>query len=338
MPNEKLKKYLNDIVWWIPFRKLRDFIRELVYTILEIKEQNNIILHFIRELNNNIDSNRNMIVVQMTNGLTDQLYVCVNCVVSVFSIEKLYNKKVIYDISFYETCITNGIQRTKRKFEILNIFNDFSLNIANENQIQVAKNFYIDGFKYINIDISETIKNNKILYLNTVNAWCPKIKLIEFDKIFDLDKYILPKLDNDNKRVYEDIKNYKHSVACHIRRTDYINHPYRKYKLLDENYFIKAIEKINKQIIGKLKIYFFSDDMDWVKNKLIPLVKNKYDYIAVDINDNDRGYFDFYLISNCKYQIASEGRFCETAHIFNKYKNKILITPNDIDEKYIRNK
>lgn len=334
MPNEKLKKYLNDIVWWIPFRKLRDFIRELVYTILEIKEQNDIILHFIRELNNNIDSNRQYIVVQMTSGLTDQLYIYRLG----YSIEKLYNKKVIYDISFYETCITNGIQRTKRKFEILNIFNDFSLNIANENQIQVAKNFYIDGFKYINIDISETIKNNKILYLNTVNAWGTKIKLIEFDKIFDLDKYILPKLDNDNKRVYEDIKNYKHSVACHIRRTDYINHPYRRYNLLDENYFIKAIEKINKQIIGKLKIYFFSDDMDWVKNKLIPLVKNKYDYIAVDINDNDRGYFDFYLISNCKYQIASEGRFCETAHIFNKYKNKILITPNDIDEKYIRNK
>ena len=334
MPNEKLKKYLNDIVWWIPFRKLRDFIRELVYTILEIKEQNDIILHFIRELNNNIDSNRQYIVVQMTSGLTDQLYIYRLG----YSIEKLYNKKVIYDISFYETCITNGIQRTKRKFEILNIFNDFSLNIANENQIQVAKNFYIDGFKYINIDISETIKNNKILYLNAVNAWGTKIKLIEFDKIFDLDKYILQKLDNDNKRVYEDIKNYKHSVACHIRRTDYINHHYRRYNLLDENYFIKAIEKINKQIIGKLKIYFFSDDMDWVKNKLIPLVKNNYDYIAVDINDNDRGYFDFYLISNCKYQIASEGRFCETAHIFNKYKNKILITPNDIDEKYIRNK
>ena len=33
MPNERLKKYLNDIVWWIPSRKLRDFIRELVDTI-----------------------------------------------------------------------------------------------------------------------------------------------------------------------------------------------------------------------------------------------------------------------------------------------------------------
>ena len=78
--------------------------------------------------------------------------------------------------------------------------------------------------------------------------------------------------------------------------------------------------------------------MDWVKEKLIPLVKNKSDYLAVDINDNDKGYFDFYLISNCKYQIASEGHFCSYAHMFfNKYKNKILITPNDIDKKYMRN-
>ena len=44
MPNERLKKYLNDIVWWIPSRKLRDFIRELVDTILEIKEQNDVLL------------------------------------------------------------------------------------------------------------------------------------------------------------------------------------------------------------------------------------------------------------------------------------------------------
>ena len=47
MPNEKLKEHLNNIVWWIPFRKLRDFIRELVYTIYEIKEQNNALLYNI---------------------------------------------------------------------------------------------------------------------------------------------------------------------------------------------------------------------------------------------------------------------------------------------------
>lgn len=324
MPNERLKKYLNDIVWWIPSRKLRDFIRELVDTILEIKEQNDILLTVA---NNNIG----FIVLQCGGGFTDQLYLYRFG----YSIEKLYGKKVLYDISWYNEYGKDNFGKYNRYFEILNIFEDFYFKVATDNEIEIAKIFYVNGLDYKNIDITDIVKNRKIIYLNCDNAWYPKIKKLDFNEIFDLDKYILPKLDNDNKKIYEDIKNCKHSVACHVRRNDYLLVNHRLYNL-DENYFIKAIEKINKQIRQKLKIYFFSDDMDWVKEKLIPLVKDKYDYLAVDINDNDKGYFDFYLISNCKYQIASEGRFCETAHIFNKYQNKILITPNDIDKKYFR--
>ena len=322
MPNERLKKYLNDIVWWIPSKKLRDFIRELVDTILEIKEQNDILLKLLAQ-NNNLE----YIIIKMACGFADQLYLYRFG----YSIEKLYGKKVLYDISWYNEYGKDDIGKYNRNFEILNIFNDFSFKVATDNEIEIAKIFYVNGIDYKNIDITDIVQNRKIIYLNLYNAWYPKIKKLDFNEIFDLDKYILPKLDNDNKKIYEDIKNCKHSVACHVRRNDYLKVNYRRYSL-DENYFIKAIEKINKQIRQKLKIYFFSDDMDWVKEKLIPLVKDEYDYLVVDINDNDKGYFDFYLISNCKYQIASEGRFCETAHIFNKYQNKILITPNDIDK------
>ena len=331
MPNEKLKKYLNDIVWWIPFRKLRDFIRELVYTILEIKEQNNIILNELYYANSKCE----FIVMSIGGGFVDQLYTYRIG----YSIERLYSKKILYDISFYDIHGKDAIGKYNRNFELLNIFNDIPFKIATDKEIQVSKNNvinFINERNYINVCI-ENLFRNKHIYLRA-NGPSIKMKYLDFDEVFDLDKYILPKLDNDNKNVYEDIKICKYSVACHVRRNDYLNFPGRRYNLLDENYFIKAIEKINKKVKGKLKIYFFSDDMDWVKSKLIPLVKDKYDYMAVDINDNDRGYFDFYLISNCKYQIASEGRFCETAHIFNKYKNKILITPSDIDKRYIRNK
>ena len=321
MPNERLKKYLNDIVWWIPSRKLRDFIRELVDTILEIKEQNNILL--------NMNSNLKVkyIVIPICNGFVDQLY----CYTLGCSIEAFYDKKVIYDISWYNMYGKDGTGKYNRNFELLNIFNDLSFKIATDNEILIAKQFLVDASNYKNVNIINLFRNiqNEIFYLD--NGFGLKMMGLSFNEIFDLDKYILPKLDNDNKKIYEDIKNCKHSVACHVRRNDYLLVNHRLYNL-DENYFIKAIEKINKQIRQKLKIYFFSDDMDWVKEKLIPLVKDKYDYLAVDINDNDKGYFDFYLISNCKYQIASEGRFCETAHIFNKYQNKILITPNDIDK------
>lgn len=221
-----------------------------------------------------------------------------------------------------------------RNLEILNIFDDFSFKLATDEEIKIAKNFFINGQDYDNIYITKLIKNSNIIYLNNWAVFKINIKVLDFNEVFDLDKYILPKLDDDNKNVYENIKNSKHSVACHVRRNDYLSNKNNKYNL-DENYFIKAIEKISKQINGKLKIYFFSDDMDWVKNKLIPMVKGKYDYMAVDINDNDKGPFDFYLISKCKYQISSEGHFCLYSHkFFNKYKNKILITPNDIDKKY----
>lgn len=325
MPNERLKKYLNDIVWWIPSRKLRDFIRELVDTILEIKEQNNILL------NRNSNVKVKYIVIPIAGGLVDQLY----CYALGCSIETFYDKKVLYDISWYNLHGKDAIGKYNRNFELLNIFNDLSFKIATDNEILIAKQFLVDASNYKNVNIINLFRNiqNEIFYLD--NGFGLKMMGLSFNEIFDLDKYILPKLDNDNKKIYEDIKNCKHSVACHVRRNDYLLVNHRLYNL-DENYFIKAIEKINKQIRQKLKIYFFSDDMDWVKNKLIPLVKDKYDYMAVDINDNDRGYFDFYLISNCKYQIASEGRFCETAHLFNKYQNKILITPNDIDKKYFR--
>ena len=138
---------------------------------------------------------------------------------------------------------------------------------------------------YTDIDIRYLFANKFIYFFD--NGPNIKMKCLSFNEIFDLDKYIFPKLDNDNKKIYEDIKNCKHSVACHVRRNDYLLVNHRLYNL-DENYFIKAIEKINKQIRQKLKIYFFSDDMDWVKEKLIPLVKDKYDYLAVDINDNDK--------------------------------------------------
>ena len=334
MNDKDIIETINDIVWWIPFRKLRDFIRELVYTILEIKE----LLHFIKELNNNIDGNRQYIVVQMSGGFTDQLH----HYRLGYSIEKLYNKKVLYDIQWYNYHGKDAFGKYNRNLDIFNIFDDIHFETATDNEIQIAKN-YFTLIDYKNTDITNIVKYNKIIYLHSLNLislnWgMLKTNLININKVFDLDKYILPKLENDNKSVYDDIKNCKHSVACHVRRNDYISVEHRIYSFLDENYFIKAIEKVNEKIKERLKIYFFSDDMDWVKNKLIPLIKNKYDYMTVDINDNDRGYFDFYLISNCKYQIASEGGFCRTAYQFNKYKNKILITPNDIDKKYIRNK
>lgn len=259
--NNQDKKLIDKIVWWIPFRKLRNFIRELVYTILEIKEQNDILLKLLNRTTNEY------VVVQMSGGFTDQLH----HYRLGYSIEKLYNKKVLYDIQWYSYHGKDALGKYNRNLDIFNIFNDIHFETATNNEIQIAKN-YFTLIDYKNTDITDIIKYNKIIYLHSLNLislnWgMLKTNLINLNKVFNLDKYILPKLDDNNKKVYNGIKNYKYSVACHVRRNDYINVEPRKYDFLDENYFIKAIEKISEQIKEKLKIYFFSDDMDLGKNK-----------------------------------------------------------------------
>ncbi len=83
---------------------------------------------------------------------------------------------------------------------------------------------------------------------------------------------------------------------------------------------------------SKITFFFFSNDMPWVKEKLIPKLDKSTNYELVEGNDEKQGYIDFYLISKAHHQIASVGRFCEVAHkIFNTYENKILIRPTEAD-------
>ena len=42
--------------------------------------------------------------------------------------------------------------------------------------------------------MSSIIENSKFLYLNTILAWRPYTKKLDFYEVFNLDKYILPKL------------------------------------------------------------------------------------------------------------------------------------------------
>ncbi|TXJ13616.1 hypothetical protein [Brachyspira aalborgi] len=238
MPNERLKKYLNDIVWWIPSRKLRDFIREIFSIIYEIKGQNDLLLNnYLLSIN----GNTKYIVTPVNGGFVDQL----NIYRIGYSIENYYNKKVLYDIFWYNYNGKDSIKNYNRNFELMNIFNDFDFKIATDKEIQIAKINTINARDYTDIDIRYLFANKFIYFFD--NGPNIKMKCLSFNEIFDLDKYILPKLDNDNKKIYEDIKNCKHSVACHVRRNDYLKVDFRRYSL-DENYFIKAIEKINKQI------------------------------------------------------------------------------------------
>lgn len=267
------------------------------------------------------------VIICISGGFTDQIrhyYLA-------YSIEKIFNRKIKYDISWYKNCGKDILGVNNRNFELSNIFTDIKFDIATEEEILIAHKYYnIMGSN----NIRYTLKNKKIVYIGD-NIWNlngfgeDTNDLLDITKILDLDKYIFPLLNENNKKIYYDIINNDFSIACHIRRTDFLI--ISNVNIADNNYFKNAIDLISKKINKEkeLKVYFFSDDIAWVKDKVIPLIENDYNYLIVEENNNEKGYIDFYLISLCKYHIASSGNFCIFAHKFSKFENKILVTQND---------
>ena len=316
--DEKLKKTLLKILWWIPIKSVRILLIEIVYAIFDIKNQNEIMLYS--------EYGNGFIVVEFGGGFTDQLFhyrlVC--------SLEKLYNKKVKCDISLYNEHSYDMSGTIRRHFELNNVELKYKLDIASEYEIELTKKIYYANPLEKEINLKDIMKNNKVIYLHKF-IYQNGIDLIDITSIIDLDK-LKNKLNKDNKKIYVDIIKNDNTVACHVRRTDYILNELNTIDEIYINYFQKAINLLHSKINKKLKIYLFSDDIKWIKEILFPIISKDHDCTIVDNNKPDTGAcIDFYLISLCKYQIASKGSFCKTAYEFNKYENKILITMENVD-------
>lgn len=113
-------------------------------------------------------------------------------------------------------------------------------------------------------------------------------------------------LDVDNSILYDVIHSYADTVAIHIRRGDLAIYNGAYGNPVDTGYFVRAINSIGTECTH-LNCYLFSDEPQWVRQVLLPLLPSGNDYTVVDMNGSDKGYMDMYLISACKYQITSKG-------------------------------
>lgn len=124
-----------------------------------------------------------------------------------------------------------------------------------------------------------------------------------------------------NKELYEAI-NANNSVCISIRRGDYLNPKYAdNYFICDERYFIKAIEKI-KQLIDNPVLFFFSDDIEWVKETIKTNLPSFYE------SGEDPVWEKLRLMYSCKHFIISNSTFSWWAQYLSRSMNKIVISPD----------
>jgi len=144
-----------------------------------------------------------------------------------------------------------------------------------------------------------------------------------FEGIEDLLKnefVFKPFYQNKNEKQLNLIQNSL-SVSIHIRRTDYVNTEFgKKYFIsLPLSYYYDAI-KLLELSIDNIKLFVFSDDIEWCKENL----KTKYEthYIS-----NENPLDDLFLMSNCKHNIVANSSFSWWAAWLNNNRDKKIISP-----------
>ena len=105
-----------------------------------------------------------------------------------------------------------------------------------------------------------------------------------------------------NKPLYDSIKQ-TNSVRVYVRRGDYLSPEHIKdFYVCDETYFQRAIE-VAKNTIENPTLFFFSDDIEWVKEHIKSDLPSYYE------SGNSPAWEIMRLMYSCKHFIISNSTY-----------------------------
>lgn len=232
------------------------------------------------------------------------------------SLEKRCKAKVYYDKSFFDI-------KGSRNYEL----NNFKLKLKTTNNWLLKFNECIKPRqKKIIKETEDSIYNEKFYNLKNYNFYDGYFQTYKYfdDYRNDILKAFELKtpLNEENEKMLKKIKS-SNSVSLHVRRTDYLYKEELKIRgVCDLDYYGKAIKYIEKNIKAP-HFFVFSDDITWCLEHL----KFQSKYTFVDINDAQSGYFDMFLMKNCKHNIIANSSFSWWGAWLNEHNNKIVIAP-----------
>ncbi len=280
------------------------------------------------------------IYVSLIGGFGNQLFIYA------FSkyLSKKFNIKVILDTSFYQT---SKIKIELEKFNIKKIYKEDIFNekfkylkflqvIPYEKRYLFLRIFFFSKIKHIffekRVDLDFFYrKPHDLSYIcNDKNFKTKNIDYIYgyfqnekyFYRDFNLEKELVPTSrmsQNKIKNIYSKIK--ENSCAMHIRSFDSNDY---NFTMLNHNYFMKAIQSIEKK--GISKFYIFTDNVKHAKSIIQKIDKfNNYKFIKLySLNTIE----EFYLMSLFKNIIISISTFSWWAAFLGHSKKDNIVQPS----------
>ncbi len=218
------------------------------------------------------------------------------------------------------------LHKDKRNYDLEKLFPYLNVPKASFNEVKFYREKYVTDEQ----DIRKIHEMTGPVCLDGYYSIPHKDYQPLYNKFFNFDDFVL---DEKNAAFAEKIRSCKNTCGVHVRRGDLADVKIQKassgysHGICSDSYFFRAVEYISQKI-PDITFFFFSDDVEYVKNNLIPNIKNNNCIIA-DINSPEDGYYDLYLLAQCHHQIGSIGSLGVTGHLLNKYPDKILVTNND---------
>lgn len=121
------------------------------------------------------------------------------------------------------------------------------------------------------------------------------------------------------------------SVGVHIRRGDYLSNKIilDSHGVMSAEYYANGFKVLEKKI-GNFDVYYFTDDPEWVRKKLIPLRNGEI--VSHEISKTH--FEDFYLLSRCQHTIIANSTFSWWAAWLNPNPEKIIVGPKNWFDKW----
>lgn len=274
------------------------------------------------------------IVVRLIGGLGNQLFQFLKMIDIV---EKTGETDVAFDSSFYK-----GGPKSHEKITFTKLFDEFKIiDLDNYENYHwrysrfIARLLWKFNFNRYELNhIKYVFQNQTIIKykkdsLYVVDGFWQDAKEINESAVTKIRVALKEEFKGDSRHYLNNILSSE-SVCVHIRRGDYLTNRHlfrRQQDVLPLNYYKKAFEKLDKELINA-HYFIFSDDIEWVKQNF----KENENYSFVESNNNGP-IATLYLMSMCKHFIIANSSFSWWAAMIAENHKKRLIAPNPWQKK-----
>ncbi len=126
---------------------------------------------------------------------------------------------------------------------------------------------------------------------------------------------------SDSFRILNQEMQTSQSISIHVRRGDYTSKEFKdKFEVCDVEYYRRCLLDLFKQVDADTKIYFFTNDTDWIENNLIEFVNN---YSIVSRSYGLKDFEELLLIGNSESIIIPNSTFSWWGAVLSKTTTRI---------------